>query len=670
VTDIEKTPAVPRWFSVMVVCLALPFALAAPAVAAPSDPDLTLGEDGSVLDSAPASPGDDGPADPAAAYVQADGKSLAAFGVGGGPWLVNRYTAAGARDTTFGDGDGQAVLTPPRAGELAAPRDIVPLDGGKYMVVGWLGFSSEPFNQSFAVARLNADGSPDATFSGDGYVDIAPVAGGECSTNTDGQTVTPLPDGTYAVYGSQGTSCGLFARVAASGEVLARTVNQRLFAARAMGVSGGKPIVLGSTSEDFRSADASVARFNLDGTFDESFSGDGIATASFGEGEEARDPTELKVQPSGTILIAAQRFRYPDNAPREDLGGALARFGSGGAPDPELRWRRWGGGGRLPRPRAWPRWKRAALDCRWIRRRPRDRPLRDRRHARSHLRPQRDRDQGGSVVRRGRERDRRRFGRADHRRWEHLRGRRDRVRLRDRRYVGGDGTAPADSDGDGVADSVDNCPAVANPGQADADGDGAGDACDSTPNGDPTPDPDPDGDQDPAPRPDSDGDGLPDASDSCPTVAAATANGCPAAAPVTPVPPVVSVTPSVEAPTVGGSRSAGAATVARSGAFTLPWMLGQDGSERQPAGRCGEEGPPRRVGLQGHCGQEGQGPDQAHPQGPPAARAPQDDQGKGRDHRQARREHRQEDRERQAQGAAQEAALNLSTGGRRRSCPS
>jgi len=432
VTDIEKTPAVPRWFSVMVVCLALPFALAAPAVAAPSDPDLTLGEDGSVLDSAPASPGDDGPADPAAAYVQADGKSLAAFGVGGGPWLVNRYTAAGARDTTFGDGDGQAVLTPPRAGELAAPRDIVPLDGGKYMVVGWLGFSSEPFNQSFAVARLNADGSPDATFSGDGYVDIAPVAGGECSTNTDGQTVTPLPDGTYAVYGSQGTSCGLFARVAASGEVLARTVNQRLFAARAMGVSGGKPIVLGSTSEDFRSADASVARFNLDGTLDESFSGDGIATASFGEGEDARDPTELKVQPNGTILIAAQRFRYPDNAPREDLGGALARFGSGGAPDPELRWWRWGGGGRLPRPRAWPRWKRAALDCRWIRRRPRDRPLRDRRHARSHLRPQRDRDQGGSVVRRGRERDRRRFGRADHRRWEHLRGRRDRVRLRDR----------------------------------------------------------------------------------------------------------------------------------------------------------------------------------------------------------------------------------------------
>ncbi|GAB3037890.1 hypothetical protein GCM10011376_38350 [Nocardioides flavus (ex Wang et al. 2016)] len=42
-----------------------------------------------------------------------------------------------------------------------------------------------------------------------------------------------------------------------------------------------------------------------------------------------------------------------------------------------------------------------------------------------------------------------------------------------------------ESDGDGVPDSVDNCPSVANPDQTDWDGDGAGNACDAAPGTDP-----------------------------------------------------------------------------------------------------------------------------------------------------------------------------------------
>jgi YVTN family beta-propeller protein len=66
--------------------------------------------------------------------------------------------------------------------------------------------------------------------------------------------------------------------------------------------------------------------------------------------------------------------------------------------------------------------------------------------------------------------------------------------------------SPLDTDGDGIADNLDNCPAVENADQADFDGDGVGDACDA----------------------DDDNDGVLDVADACPLVAASTSDGCPA----------------------------------------------------------------------------------------------------------------------------------------------
>jgi thrombospondin type 3 repeat protein len=96
------------------------------------------------------------------------------------------------------------------------------------------------------------------------------------------------------------------------------------------------------------------------------------------------------------------------------------------------------------------------------------------------------------------------------------------------------GCAPVpDSDGDGVGDDVDNCPATANPGQEDADGDGIGDACDTCPF-DAGNDADGDGicgDADNCPtisnagQEDADGDGIGDACDTCPLDSANDADG-------------------------------------------------------------------------------------------------------------------------------------------------
>src|SRR5687767_1961870 len=99
--------------------------------------------------------------------VLSDGKILAAGtrsqGADGAAsdFLVARYNADGSPDTSFGGGDG-FVLTDFGGRDMG--DDLALLDGGKFVVAG----VSATDTARFAVARYNADGSPDASFGGGG----------------------------------------------------------------------------------------------------------------------------------------------------------------------------------------------------------------------------------------------------------------------------------------------------------------------------------------------------------------------------------------------------------------------------------------------------------------------------------------------------------------------
>ena len=101
-----------------------------------------------------------------AAVQQPDGKLLIATTSRAGDFAVLRLTTDGSPDASFGS-DGIATIDF-SGGDVAADLALTP--AGKIVVAGTADSSSA--DAHFAIARLNTDGTLDASFDGDGRVVI------------------------------------------------------------------------------------------------------------------------------------------------------------------------------------------------------------------------------------------------------------------------------------------------------------------------------------------------------------------------------------------------------------------------------------------------------------------------------------------------------------------
>ena len=257
--------------------------------------------------------------------IQSNGKIVVAGylnKVTGSDFAVYRYLSNGTLDTTF-SGDGMANIAF-GSGRQDVAQDLVIQSDGKILVAGFSGDASSS-NNNFAIARLNANGSLDTTFSGDGK-NMTNFGGEDL-----GRGIALQPNGKILVAGEQSTA-GLFAlaRYNANGN-LDTTFNgtgRKTFALIAGKTSSGRDVVVqsdgkivaigfvsGASSKEF-----ALARLNSGGSFDTTFSGDGKVTVDFAGGDDFG--LALAVQPSdGKYVLAGYTI---DSAFQSDF--ALARL--------------------------------------------------------------------------------------------------------------------------------------------------------------------------------------------------------------------------------------------------------------------------------------------------------------------------------------------------------
>jgi len=279
---------------------------------------------------------------PSSVVIQPDGKIVVAGGAFPlftflGDFKVVRYNPNGSLDRSFGSGG--IVTTTFPAGSYAF--DVALQPDGKIIAVGtvFTGFDpGEQSNTDFALARYNADGSPDATFGN----------GGQVSTDFDGFeddafSVLIQPDGKIVAVGSANDPASFYDFAAVrylsngtidttfgvAGRVQTDFGDQNFDRARSAALqTDGRIVAAGfAISQNGGVQNFAVARYTSNGILDTTFSGDGKTQIDFGNC--CQSATKVLLQSDGKIITVGG-----SNGESSEDDFLLARLNPRGSLDP------------------------------------------------------------------------------------------------------------------------------------------------------------------------------------------------------------------------------------------------------------------------------------------------------------------------------------------------
>jgi uncharacterized delta-60 repeat protein len=282
-----------------------------------------------------------------AVAVQPDGKLVVAgtaYGSGSvhDQFGLARYNADGSLDSSFGASGTLVTQVSPGGSEA---RGVAVQMDGKILAAG-TAFASGPMDDHFALARYNADGSPDVSFGSGGVTtaDFAALLDPTHPAPFDrAMGVALQPDGKILVVGTTGGMSTDFAiarhnpdgSLDATFGLLGRAILDLGRGAQAFAVGvdpGGRIVLAGSGGASASGEPFVVARQNADGTRDVSFGSGGQVTANFQGGTSGA--RSLVVQPDGMIVVGGSGYGpTPLGSDVPEGGFALQRWRSDGTLD-------------------------------------------------------------------------------------------------------------------------------------------------------------------------------------------------------------------------------------------------------------------------------------------------------------------------------------------------